>query len=374
MAKAKAVLDASWDPYRGYCFPNAETYPHQWLWDSCFHAIAWGAVGDARGLRELHSVFAAQLGNGFVPHMRYAGETMDRGPLDFASSFTQPPIYAHAARFLSERGFSIDRALLAHIELALDYLWSSRMTEGGLLFVAHPWESGADDSPRWDGWIGSSEWEREQWTMFDIEALYATEYDDMGAASWSARFVATPAAFNALAAHAAAEFGLLTGNDEWTTRARTLAAAIDASMWNESEGLWSDIAIVGGDGEHLSVPTLDGVLPALVTEDGARADRAVSQLGASDRFAAPFGLSYVAKNHASYRPSDYWRGSAWMQMNYLARLAAIRWDRLDIADAIAELSRKSVIAADFAEHWNPETGHGRGACPQTWSTVVVAMT
>ena len=40
-ARARAVLEAHWRPEGGYTVPHAGTYPFQWLWDSCFHAIAW---------------------------------------------------------------------------------------------------------------------------------------------------------------------------------------------------------------------------------------------------------------------------------------------------------------------------------------------
>ena len=103
-ASCREVLEDAWDEELGYCYPHAGVYPHQWLWDSCFHVIAWAAIGDPRGPRELEGVFAAQLDNGFVPHMRYGADEMFRGPLSHASSFTQPPIYAHAARYLAERG------------------------------------------------------------------------------------------------------------------------------------------------------------------------------------------------------------------------------------------------------------------------------
>ena len=38
-AEVRRLLEAHWDPDRGYCVPNPTTYPHLWLRDSCFHAI-----------------------------------------------------------------------------------------------------------------------------------------------------------------------------------------------------------------------------------------------------------------------------------------------------------------------------------------------
>ena len=130
---------------------------------------------------------------------------------------------------------------------------------------------------------------------------------------------------------------------------------------------------VAGGGASVRAPTLDGVLPALVTADERRAARALGQLTEPGRFLGDFGLRYVAAGDPRYRPDRYWRGSSWMQMNYLALLAARRWGRDDVARSITERSRRGAKASGFAEHWNPDTGEGYGALPQTWSALVVAF-
>jgi glycogen debranching enzyme len=158
----------------------------------------------------------------------------------------------------------------------------------------------------------------------------------------------------------------------WQERADGLAATMDDLLWDDDQGLWSDAPVIGGGGTA-SIPTLDGVLGALVTPDAAKATRALDQLIDPDRFAAPYGLTYVARDHPAYDSAGYWRGTAWMQMNYLAALAAQRWGRHDIVNAIAVMSRAAVEHSRFAEHWNPETGQGHGAIPLTWSALVITF-
>jgi hypothetical protein len=375
------VLHRHWDSERGHTYPNRRTYPHQWLWDSCFASIAWAAVGEpARGVQELGNALSAQFASGFVPHMRYAAANTVRGPLAHCSSFTQPPIYAHAARVLTEHGSRPD-LLVPQIGRALAWLWQHRRTPDGLLFLVHPWESGADDSPRWDSWVARYlhvpdhrrlRWFRPLWSRFDRALVAAAVFDAEGAAVDSARFVAAPAAFNALAGHAALEYAQLSGDSAWADRATELAELMDRQMWWEAEGLWSDVAVRGG-GESVHIPTLDGVLPALITADGDRAARALDQLQSADRFAAPYGPTFVARSHPSYRANGYWRGTAWMQMSYLARLAALRWGRTELAAQIADCATRGALRSGFAEHWNPQTGRGRGAIPLTWAALVAAM-
>src|SRR5262245_56990941 len=125
--EAHRILESAWDPYRGYSYPNRSTYPHLWLWDSCFHAIAWASVGDNRGTRELASVFDGQFECGWVPHIRYSREDYRRGPLEHVSSFTQPPIYAHAARYLLSCGMRLGAVRTLQVGQALEALWRHRM-------------------------------------------------------------------------------------------------------------------------------------------------------------------------------------------------------------------------------------------------------
>ncbi len=369
--RARAVLEAAWSDERGYCFPNATVYPHLWLWDSCFHTVAWAALGDARCVTELGAALAGQLGDGFVPHMRYAAPTMDRGPLAGVSSFTQPPLYAHAAAVAAGADFLVPARLIDRVAAGLDWLWRHRRGSDGLLVVVHPWETGADDSPRWDSWVGSSDWQRDRWTRFDVELVGATAYHPSGAAASCSAFTAAPAAFNALAADAALELARLTGDAGWRVRGEELAGAIDGELWDDCREHWVDRAVVGG-GPSVTVPTLDGTLPALVTPDEHRARRALAALADPEAFMAPHGLRYVHAGHPTYRPDGYWRGSAWMPLHYLALRAALRWEDRDLAARISGAAANAA-GSSMAEHWDPESGEGLGADPQTWSALGAAV-
>src|SRR5207302_7704535 len=68
-AESRRVLELNWVAEHGFTMPNRRKYPWQWLWDSCFHAIAWSALGDARCREELECLFSLQLSSGFLPHM-----------------------------------------------------------------------------------------------------------------------------------------------------------------------------------------------------------------------------------------------------------------------------------------------------------------
>jgi hypothetical protein len=371
-AKAQQVLESTWLPSEGFCPPNPTVYPHQWLWDSCFHAIAWTALGDSRASTELHSCLSGRLPNGFIPHMRYLGESENRGPLTDRSSYTQPPIYAHAARVLRSAGVEVSQSDLVAIEEALDWLWSYRITDNGLVFIVHPWESGADDSPRWDSWGDGGAYDHARSRILDQQLIRATRFDNFGAAVASTSFVVAPAAFNAFVAHAADETYQLTGDERWRRRATDLAAAIDDQLWDDEQGLWVDHAVVAG-GDSVIIPTLDGLLGALSTSDAAKAERAMEQVFDDSRFGGTYGLAYVPKDHPTYQPNAYWRGPAWPQLNYMMSIAAKRWDRQDIYDTIADKTVRGALASGFSEYWDPESAAPLGARPQGWAALAAVF-
>jgi hypothetical protein len=370
-ASALRILNRAWDESGGYCRPNRRSYPHLWMWDSCFHAIAWSALGDERGLRELDAIFVGQLPNGFLPHMRYGRRTYARGPLKAVSSFTQPPVYARALKAAMDAGNTPSDRLLDGARRALQALWRDRERDG-LLVIVHPWEAGTDDSPRWDSWVGSSNWSRRVWTAFDRSLLKGTVFSPDGQAIDNPSFAVAPASFNAIAADAAVTLGELLGDTTWIARGRALADALDDAAWDAEELLWRDVAFAGG-GASTRIPTLDATLPALCTADSAKSSAALQQLRDADRFAAPYGPRFVPAHHPTYNPVQYWRGPAWPQLNYLAALAARRCGDDELGDDLGRLTKRSVLRAGFAEYWNPETGRGLGAKPQSWAAIAAAM-
>ncbi|MFF6980184.1 hypothetical protein ACFZAV_21160 [Streptomyces sp. NPDC008343] len=376
--EALKLLDSHWGEDRGFCVPNPKTYPHLWLWDSCFHAIVWANLGDPRAHRELAAVLQGQLPDGMVPHMRYgpAGPDTWLGPLAGTSSLTQPPMYGHAIRAMADGGTTPSADVLHRARRGLDWLWEHRRTEDDLLYIVHPWEAGNDHSPRYDDWGAPGrtpkDYDRAARTAWNKERMRDISFHDDGAAAWSSAFVSCTAAFNAYTAFNMAELAHVVGDPELFERARRISRAMDTHLWDEGQGLWNDREIVGG-GRSVAIPISDGIMGALVTDDSARAKAALAHLADPESFAAPFGPSNVARSHPSYDPRSYWRGPAWPQLNYLLWLALRRWNMNEQAHAIAAASATAASANGWAEYWDPETGDGLGAAPQSWTTLVVAM-
>ncbi len=91
-----------------YTRPAPSTYEQQWLWDSCFHAIALRWLDPAMAWDELDAVVAHAYTEGpdagMLPHMTYwdgGAEALWGNPT--RSIITQPPLVAIAAIAVAER-------------------------------------------------------------------------------------------------------------------------------------------------------------------------------------------------------------------------------------------------------------------------------
>jgi hypothetical protein len=367
-AESRRVLERNWVAEQGFTMPNRSKYPWQWLWDSCFHAIAWSALGDARCRTELESVFSLQLPNGFMPHMGYQTDPEQSLALWHSagrSDITQPPMYGHALRVLAARGFHVDH-LYDRATAALRHLFEQRRDPvSGMIRVLHPWESGCDDSPRWDGWDSRSFSER-RWNRRKRELVRSIALRE-GAASSNPQFEIASAGFSALVAFNAQELAALTGDAELLGSATALADAIDA-RWVDERRTWSDVRL-RGPANRASAGTLDGLFAALVSEDERHVEAAFAELFEARRFWRPYGPAGAAADEPAYEPSRYWRGDAWPQEIYLMMVAAQRRGRADAARRLAERLVVGCMRSCFAERWNPETGDALGAVPQSWAAL-----
>lgn len=363
--QARRTLEAHWVP-EGYAAPNDRVYPWQWLWDSCFHALIWAELGEHdRALRELATALSVQdAASGFVPHMNYVrdpGFHADFWRRRGASSITQPPMYGHVVAELRRRGIAVPEDVEHRARRGVEFLLRRRRRdEHGLVLIAHPWETGCDDSPRWDDVCGG-EFELSRWYERKGELVASLELDSTGAPIGNQAMTVASAGFNALVAFNAAELGLDAGD---------IVDALDA-RWDAERVTWID----SGQTERGSgrFRTVDGLLPTLVSRDETARAAAFASLLDPKAHGAPFGPTGVHRAEPTFSPSVYWRGPTWPQLSYLLWVAASRAGDTATADAIATSTMAGASTSGFAEYWNPDTGAGLGAIPQSWTGVAILV-
>jgi hypothetical protein len=359
---ARTILEAAWrEP--GFCVPHAGTYPFQWLWDSCFHAVVWAELGDRRALVELDRVLANRSPAGFVPHLTYwadPGHHEGFWGRPLTSCITQPPMYGHAVAVCARRGWPVDD-LVGPAEAGLRFLLTRRRrTDDGLVVVVHPWETGCDDSLRWDDWLVGEE-EPLDWYTVKGDLVRAVELDAAGDPVSSRRFAVGSVGFNALLAWNVRELASIGAACDLHPLADELVTGLSA-RWAPGRRSWLDAPDGSG-----AARTLDALLALLVDPR----PEAWAELSDPTAFDAPFGPRGAHPDEPAYRPDRYWRGPAWPQLTYLLALAARAAGRDADARRLGRALIRGAEASGAAEYWHPDTGEGFGARPQTWTTLAL---
>lgn len=364
------LLDDHWLP-EGYTMPNRATYPWQWLWDSCFHAIVWADLGDERALTELTQLFRFQTPRGFVPHMNYhpdPGAAEEFWGRTGASTITQPPMYGHALRELAARGMHASDQVLDAAVRGMEFLFRDRRrTTGGLIELCHPWESGCDDSARWDGCL-DGQWERERWRTKKHELVSSVSTDAEGGATHADEFAVGSVGFNALVAFNARELDAVVGSTGLAPLADEVAEAV-SDRWDDGLRTWIDDGQLADSSGR--VRTTDAHFALLVESNARQAAAAAADLVDNTAFGGRCGPAGTHRDEPSFDPITYWRGPAWPQMSYLLWVALERQGFAAEAAAVASSLRAGAHESGFAEFWHPDTGEGAGAIPQSWATLAV---
>lgn len=150
--------------------PSKEFYVHQWNWDSATHAMGLSYLDEQRAFDELYSLTAGQWDNGLIAQITFnpnetkyfpgpqfwGTEKFAKGEI-LTSGITQPPLlgisFVHVYSNTKSEGLKtrLVKEVLPKVIKYHEYLKNFRDQEdSGLLTVVHPWESGTDNSPRWD--------------------------------------------------------------------------------------------------------------------------------------------------------------------------------------------------------------------------------
>ena len=407
-------------------------YPHQWSWDSAFVAIGWAHIDPRRAVRELETLFAAQWANGMVPHIVFNpsvapgnyfpdAERWDCARLTAAaplapatSGLCQPPVHAIAARLIDAAARRADDATAADVRARLRrlyprllawhrYLATARDPEhSGLVTIHHPWESGTDNSPRWDEALSAvtvgdlppytrfdlqhvadpsqrptnAEYDRYLWL---VELLKRAHYDDAIIAR-DHPFLVKDVLFSAiLAAANDALLDLAPAIDapdadrntiaQWRDRTRRgLAGQLHAAL-----GLCLDQDLRAG--VPLRARTVAGFAPLVAggLEDSRRAALLATLDG--PRFLGHPALRWplppsTSPDDPGFRSRSYWRGPTWPVINWLLWWSLTRQAEHERAARLRAAGLAQLTAIDFAEYVEPFTGEPLGSRDQSWTAVV----
>jgi putative isomerase len=309
--------------------PSKIHYVGVWQWDAYFHALAYRYVDRRLAQDQIRILLDHQREDGMIPDAVHDEGVVTHLSYPVDADVTKPPLIAWSAWKLYEQ--DPDREFLEEIYEPI-VRWNNWWFEkndndhNGLCEYQHPFSSGLDDSPLWDGGMPVESPDLNTYLFLQQESL----------------------------AKIARVIGLKADAQMWHKRSKAMAKRIIAQSWDPSSGyFWArrnkqPIHIC----THISLlPLLTGRLPAEISQ------ALVNHLTNPDEFMPRYPIPSVALSDPYYDPQQMWRGPTWVNVNYLLIEGLRKSGFTDLADKLSQRTLKLINKHDdIYEYYHPETG------------------
>lgn len=384
----------------GYTVPTEGLYPYQWNWDSAFAAMGFAQFNVDRAWVEFETLFSGQWDNGMVPHILFhqvdedyfPGPEMWKsvGPIP-SSGITQPPVAATMVRLVFERNPNVGLARLAPLYDKIvawhDWFMAWRLDQGAVC-TTHPWETGRDNAPDWDGAmaaidpVGVGEYRRRDTSHVDSEMRPTREdydryvwlvqrgarlnWDDAAMLQDTPFRMADPSMTFTLmrAQRDLAELGRSLGRDVSTIEGQIAQLESGAqTLWNETLGCYDSRDTRTGEWansiSNASFLCWYGGLPA----PQMRAVLTHVLEGVT------YGVPSFTPHDPKFEAKRYWRGPVWAVMNMLIGMGL---DEMDLPEGqvLREGTADLITKHGFSEYFDPLDGSPAGGGTFTWTAAV----
>lgn len=398
-------------------------YPHQWSWDAAFISIGLAHDSFERAVTEWNTIFGAQWETGMLPHIVFSDAphyfpgfdvwgtaVAEARPQNIKTTgICQPPVHALCAEqvgLIGEANGVPDTDLRAFKAAAVEHLgrwhdWLENVRMQGsskLIEIHHGWESGMDNSPRFDAAYRRIEVPtRKKLPRTDLKYADASErpsdneyqryiwlIDQMISAKFEDDMVSNIIDFKvgdvfmtaclAASASALARIAHSIGHKERTETELSRAARVQKTVENsidphtglcrdydERTNEWSDVQSIAG----FSLLVCGGNVTAtnrqreiLLGHEWMNHPNNASKLPPSVSLANP-----------AFKSREYWRGPVWPIMNWLLSHAALERGDRELATTIRDAALLQLDDLEFGEYYEPITGEPLGSHQQSWTAM-----
>jgi len=385
----------------GYTVPTAGLYPYQWNWDSVFAAWGFATFDVPRAWQEIETLMASQWDDGMVPHIIFhqsdpgyfpGPDVWSTGQSPATSGISQPPVAAILTRRIWEQDQKAGHKHMAAIYpklVAWHRWWHDFRCTHGPVAITHPWESGRDNCPDWDGGMAgvdgsnAGEYVRRDTGHVDPSMRPSkAEYDRYIAmvqfgvqVGWDqAKIVADGPflmadpgiTFILLRAHEdLAAMGRALGHDvsEIDGWAKELRAAV-GQIWNPDLGAY--------DAKDLRTGKFAGVLGSgaflayLAQAENPELDAQLLRVWN----AVNYGIPSADPEATIFDPRRYWRGPTWPVVNALMAIGLRDAGRSDLEERLRDETAQLIEKHGFFEYFDPIDATPCGGNNFTWTAAI----
>ena len=407
-------------------------YPHMWSWDAAFVAIGLAPLSVERAVVELDTLLSAQWTNGMIPHIVFANgvDGYFPGPARWATSalaanaprnrhtsgITQPPVHAIAVQRILDHARSRGRSTRAVAEAFLDRRWDNLVSwhrwlaeardpkSRGRVTLYHGWESGMDNSPRWDSAYANvvpgsvPEYQREDNAIVtdasqrpsDIEYdRYLWLLEEMKSARYDDELLPKVMSFAVEDVFVSA---ILVGGVRRAGRdrrglqasARRCAGPVLAGPSGSARVSSTPPTNVTGAARDydlraekwVATETVAQFAPLLCGGLPHDKERALLRLLEGPRFCGHPDLKFALIPTTSpvsrdFRSREYWRGPVWPVTTWLFSWCFARRGWAERSLILRREGLRQVSDGTFAEYYEPFTGEPLGSMQQSWTAAAV---
>jgi putative isomerase len=309
--------------------PSKIHYVGVWQWDAFFHALAYRYVDRNLAQDQIRILLDHQQEDGMIPDAVHDEGIVTHLSFPVDARVTKPPLIAWSAWKLYEH--EPDREFLEEIYEPITrwndwWFEKNDLDQNGLCEYQHPYSSGLDDSPLWDGGMPVESPDLNTYLFLQQECL----------------------------AKIARAIGLRKEAQMWERRAQAIVDKITAEMWDADAGLFW--AKRNGQTIHIRTPLslfplLTGQLPPEI------AQALVNHLINPGEFMPRYPVPSVAVNDPNYNPEQMWRGPTWVNVNYLLVEGLQKSGYPALADKLIKQTLDLINGRDdIYEYYHPQTG------------------
>ena len=318
-----------------------------WNWDSAFHAMTVSRYDERLAKSCIDSFVKYMLPNGLLPDVIwYNGKIED--------NFGKPPVMPWAVLTVFERTRDMDFLRRNYnVVTANTRFWEENRMDRGLFFYSaqsnpyaenslHPrYESGWDNSPRWDNGIINL------WAI-DLNCFMVLLYRSM------------------------AKMAYYLGEDArvWQQREAELARLIEEMLFDETQQAYVDRDRESGELSKVLSPA--SFMPLFVGIASQARAEAMNRLARDSKKFYP-GMPTVSYDSPMFS-RDYWRGQTWLNVAYFAIKGLLDYGYEQTAMEIKEFLLDMIydeLPRGMFENYDSVRRYGRFCSAFSWTAAFV---
>ena len=309
--------------------PSKIRYVGVWQWDAYFHALAYRHLDMVLARNQLRVFLDHQLDNGMLPDAVHDEGVVTHLPYPVDADVTKPPLGAWTTWKLHQQQPDPEflREVYEPLTRCINWWYENNDLDGnGLCEYQHPYSSGLDDSPLWDGGMPVESPDLNTYLFLEQEAL----------------------------ANIANAIEKPEDAARWMERANMAASRMVEQSWDPEAGLfWAK-----KEGFRINTrtpfniyPLITGRLPVDIST------RLVAHLVDPNQFWPRYPIPSVALDDPNYSPTNMWRGPTWVNVNYMLIEGLFRSRFPELARKLRQSTLEMMCCRDdIYEYYHPETG------------------